>query len=120
MNAGSHPDVVERVWDRIGARLPPEAAVRVLGTPALVHPASGVILAVAFGTSYALRLGPAALEEARRAGAQTVMRWSGGQTTDIAAEHGPDWVFGKWDDREPDWCRALFDSLGPDGDGEPA
>jgi hypothetical protein len=110
MNAGSHPDIVERVWDQLGAALPPEAAVCILGSPALANPA-GVVLAVAYGTAYVLRLLPADLEAALRAGAQTVMRWSDGSTTDIGVEFGPDWIFGRWDAREPGWCKASFEGL---------
>ena len=38
---GSHPDVVERVWDQLGASLPTDCRCLVYGTPALVDPASG-------------------------------------------------------------------------------
>jgi hypothetical protein len=112
MNAGSHPDIVERVWDRIGAALPPGATVRVCGAPGLVHVATGVVLALAYGTQYVLRLGPARIVHAQRAGAKTVTKWSGGQVTDIAAEFGDDWIFGNWDEREPAWVRERHDELG--------
>ena len=40
---GCHPDIVERVWDQIGAAMPAECRCLVTGMPALVHPAAGRI-----------------------------------------------------------------------------
>jgi hypothetical protein len=54
--SGSHPDVVERVWNQLGNALPLESRRVVCGTPALVHPTSKVVIAVSIGTAYALRL----------------------------------------------------------------
>ncbi|MCC6487462.1 MAG: hypothetical protein IT364_08170, partial [Candidatus Hydrogenedentes bacterium] len=56
MGAGSHPDIVERVWDVLGASLPRDCRALVYGTPALVHPAVGVVIALAYGTQYAIRV----------------------------------------------------------------
>src|SRR5512145_2078070 len=53
---GSHPDVVERVWDRLGKCLPENGRCLVYGTPALVHPRAGVVLATCNGTAYCLRI----------------------------------------------------------------
>ena len=53
---GAHPDIVERVWDQLGKLLPAECRQVVLGSPPLAHPDSGVLLAVAIGTQYGLRL----------------------------------------------------------------
>src|SRR5689334_19926610 len=97
MNAGSHPDVVAHVWDVIGGVLPADAAVRICGSPALVHPPTGAVLALAYGTTYALRLLPKHLTLAKQAGASSVTKWSGGQITDLALDFGPDWVFGRCD-----------------------
>jgi hypothetical protein len=26
-------------------------------------------------------------------------------------EFGPDWIFGRWDAREPGWCKASFEGI---------
>lgn len=107
VEAGSHPDVVERVWDELGAELPEESRCLVLGRPALVHAVTGTILSVALGTSYAMRLLPGDLERARAVGCETVHRYaSTGTVVDVAEAFGGDWVFGCWCDDEPAWCLA--------------
>jgi hypothetical protein len=106
--AGSHPDIVERVWDQLGASLPAECRVVVLGTPALVHPDTGVILALAIGTQYGLRLPAAAWERGLPPGSSTTTTWAGGETIDIQEKLGRDWVFGTWAAEEEAWCRQAF------------
>ena len=46
---GTHPDIVSRLWALEGA-LPQSCRRLVWGFPALVHPRTGVIFALAFGT----------------------------------------------------------------------
>jgi len=102
---GSHPDVVERVWKELG----PHADWRlvVLGTPAVVDPETGAVLAVALGTSYWLRLTPADLTIALATGlAQTHRYGLAREDFDAAAVFGATWVHGRWDAREPDWVLA--------------
>lgn len=110
---GSHPDIVERLWDALGAALPRDCRCIVLGTPALVHPETGIVLAVALGTQYGLRLAPDALGDARQAGAKTITRWSDGAGFDIAAAFGPDWILGGWLPQEAAWCRRAYDASYP-------
>ena len=115
---GSHPDIVERVWDELGALFPREARRIVCGTPGLVHPGSGVIFALAYGTRYLLRLPGGLAEEAVRAGAVTFVRWTGGSETDARRSLGEDWVFGAWLKQEPEWVQQAYDivgGLGPEG-----
>jgi hypothetical protein len=71
-HTGSHPDIVEYLWESVAQRLPADCRALVCGTPALVAPLSGVIFALAFGTEYGLRLPPAEFELARTAGAEIV------------------------------------------------
>jgi hypothetical protein len=99
---GSHPDVVERVWDELGRAVPAECRCLVRGTPALVQPAAGVVLAFSLGTRYYVRL-PAGV--------------ASGDTAEVEAELGleRDWAPGRWDAAEPGWCRAVYDDLEPPG-----
>jgi hypothetical protein len=102
---GAHPDVVERIW----TTLAPHTAWRlvVLGTPAVVDPEAGSVLAVAVGTSYWIRLTAPDLTVALASGASQSHRY-GLDTTDFdgAEIFGPTWVFGRWDDREAAWIHA--------------
>lgn len=104
---GSHPDVVERVWDQLGKHLPVRARQVVLGTPALVH-SSGVILAIAIGMQYGLRLPARILKEGSGAGGKTQVTWSTGGQMNIQQEIGSDWVFGTWASEEETWCLEAF------------
>ena len=106
---GSHPDVVERVWEQLGAALPAEARVIVYGTPALVHPEAGVVLAMAYGTQYAFRVPDDLIDEARQAGCETVHTWSTGAATDLEQELGRGWLFGNYDDREMQWLLKMYE-----------
>ncbi len=105
LSLGSHPDVVERVWDD----LCPHTRWRlvVLGTPAAVDPVCGTVLAVALGTSYWLRVTPADLAVALADGFTQTHRYGlDPQVFDAAATFGTTWVHGRWDEREPGWLRA--------------
>lgn len=108
---GAHPDVVDRLWDTLNAALPADARWLVFDSPALVHPGSGVILATAIGTQYALRLQPEHAVVAVASGAELVHAFTTvGTTLDLPATFGPAWVFGSWDEREPEWLRASYDA----------
>ncbi len=108
---GSHPESVERVWDTLGSLMPADCRCLVYATPALVHPASGVIFAFSGGTVYRLRLAPRGYAEALRKGWQTVDHFSDGSTEDLAQSLGPDWVFGHWAVDETRWCMAMYERL---------
>ena len=109
MNQGSHPDIVERVWDQIGSALPMDCRCLVCGTPALVQPVSGILLAFCLGTAYCLRLSSELLEEAIKRGAKTSTKWSNGNVLDATQTFGSDWIFGAWKE-EVEWCRKTFDA----------
>jgi hypothetical protein len=100
---GTHPDIVDYLWDRLAVALPRGACWLVAGTPALVLPSSGVVVAVGLGTEYALRLPPAEHAAALAAGGKLVHEYRGAGATLDLRDVGPDWVFGCWDAREPEW-----------------
>ena len=104
---GSHPDVVERIWDQLGKHLPVRSRQVVLGTPALVH-RSGVVLAIAIGMQYGLRVPARILNEGLSAGMRTEVTWSTGGQMNIHQEIGNDWVFGTWASVEEAWCLEAF------------
>ncbi|MFL5800114.1 MAG: hypothetical protein ACJ77A_19555 [Actinomycetota bacterium] len=110
LQAGSHPDIVERLWNAIGPALPEDCRAMVLGTPGLVHPHAQVVMAVALGTSYALRLEADDLQAAVAAGADLVHEYliPKGWVLDLPKQFGSDWVFGSWEDREPAWCARAY------------
>jgi hypothetical protein len=105
---GSHPDIVQRVWDELGANLPVECRCLVYGTPALVHERTGVIIAICNGTQYNLRLTADDLLEARAKKSSTRNRWSDGTEMDSTSELGTDWIFGGWLKDEERWCRDTY------------
>jgi hypothetical protein len=101
---GAHPDIVEQLWTRLNAALPVDCRFLVADTAALVHPESGIIIAVTLGTQYALRLTGSALEAARVDGFETRHRFATvGRTLDLDAAFGPGWVFGRHHPREGQW-----------------
>lgn len=109
---GSHPDVVERVWDEIGKALLTDCRCLVYGSPALVHPESGILLAFANGTTYCLRLTSSVMEEAVNAGVKTYTKWSSTRDMDTRRDLGPDWIFGGWNSNEIRWCQIAYEELG--------
>jgi len=112
LGCGSHPDVVERVWDELGKVLPRASRALVHEKPALVHASAGVVLAAALGTQYALRIPPDFRAEAEEAGLATSHRFgTAGVTLDLAS-FGPAWRFGAWDGREAEWLAAEHARLG--------
>ncbi len=104
----THPDILDRVWKKLGSEIPPGCARFVHGVGCLVQDHSGIVLAFGWGTAYALRLPPPELAEALLAGASAAMRWSGGAVTDLSEQLGPDWVWGKFAGREPAWVAAAY------------
>ena len=106
---GSHPDIIEHLWEWVAPRLPVECRALVCGGPVLVAPARGVVFAAALGTEYALRLAPSEFALARAAGAEIVHYYrTAGVTLDLGSRFGPHWVFGTFDGREPEWCAAAL------------
>ena len=105
---GSHPDIVERLWVNLNQALPHDCRQIVYGTPALVQPETGSLLALALGTQYNLQLPKGLAERAVRAGAQILTRWAGAATLDVRQEFGESWVFGRFLAGEPDWLNQAY------------
>jgi uncharacterized protein YggU (UPF0235/DUF167 family) len=108
MEAGCHPEAVERVWDRLGRALPRDCRALLGSCPVLAHPPTGAVLAFAHGTAYAVLVPLEGLAAADSLGLRPTHRWSGGRVTDLSAEVGEGWRFGAWLDEEYDWCRQAF------------
>lgn len=108
---GSHPDIVERVWDVLGADLPTDCRAIVYGTPSLVHPDKGIVLAMAYGTAYVLRVPRELVDSAIRAGLTIERRWSDGTTTNLQEELGFGWLFGGWLDEESEWLLKTYGQM---------
>jgi hypothetical protein len=108
---GTHPTVVARLWDGLNQALPVDARFLVFDGPALVHP-DGTILAAAIGTQYALRLLPPDTASAIAAGAEVAHHFQTvGTTLDLALTFGPEWVFGRFDEREAGWLLAAWNAV---------
>jgi len=106
---GTHPDLVELLWDTLNAALPSNSRWLVFDGPALVQPVSGVILAVGIGTEYALRLLPEHAATAVESGAELVHEFQTvGTRLDLPGTFGAGWVFGQFDEREAGWLLASY------------
>jgi hypothetical protein len=108
---GTHPAVVDRLWDELNAALPADARHLVYDGPALVHP-SGTIVAAGIGTQYVLRLLPDDAVAAIAAGAEVLHHFrTVGTTLDLRESFGPDWVFGARNEREAGWLLATYRAI---------
>jgi|SRR5581483_6043960 len=106
-----HPEITERVW-HLGTTMPIDCRALVCGAPALLHPQTGVIFVYGVGTVYFLRLTLRLAEEAVKAGAFTMHRWTFGGEMDIRRELGNEWVGGRWLQNEPEWCIETYREVG--------
>lgn len=108
LNLGTHPDLVERLWRQLTVSLPEPCQWVIHGRPALVHPHSGVVFGWAGGThTYGLRLSAADRAIALAAGAQTIAKYSNGDSFDVT-RIGEEWVLGNWLAAEPEWCLRAY------------
>jgi hypothetical protein len=108
--SGSHPEIVDHLWESLASLLPVDCRVVVCGKPVLVAPRHSVIFAVPLGTQYGLRLPPREFALAHAAGARVVHHYGTANVTlNLAEQFGPYWIFGTFDPREPDWCMAAYE-----------
>lgn len=112
---GTHPEIVERLWDELGGPLPMPCRWILYGRPVLVHPSTGVVFGYAGGSmTYALRLPQPERDAALKAGARTVHDYPAYPALNVPAtrldlaDFGPEWVLGGWSKGEEAWCLAAF------------
>ena len=99
---GTHPDIVDGLW-RLDSGLPRKCRWAVWGYPALVHPVTGVIFAMGFGTiGIVARVTPDL-----RDGAPAIRLMNPGQHYDISPA-GAEWRFLNNQSQEA-LCRAAYD-----------
>ncbi len=111
MRLGTHPDLVDYLWG-LGRALDPACpcVVNATSNPLLAHPVSGVIFALAGGTStFALRLpDPERAEMMAVPGYGAEYRYP--YTTIRARDFGESWVLIRpFEKRNPKLCRSAFD-----------
>jgi hypothetical protein len=111
LHAGSHPDIVSQVWETLGGGLPADCRAIVYGTPALVHPHTGVVLALAYGTAYVINISDEIVNEAIEAGCKAERKWSSGKITNVQELLGHGWLFGCWEKKEAGWLLATYNNL---------
>jgi hypothetical protein len=110
---GTHPDLVDHLWDDIPKSLPVSCKWIVYGRPALVHPDNGVIFGLAGGTStLALRLPTVERDEAfkvEKYGAE----YKYPSETIYAKNFGDDWALvPPFDKRLTNWCLKAYEYAG--------
>jgi hypothetical protein len=117
--SGTHPDLIQYLWDDLGKLLPEDCHAVVYRAPVLVRPSSAIIFAFAGGShTYAFRLPPDIRQAAMKAGATRVYHYRAypelkieASTFDLA-DVGDEWVFGDWLKGEEDWIKSAYDFAG--------
>jgi len=102
---GSHPDIVEFLWDKLNSNFSEDHRAIVYGTPALVCPHSGNIIAIAYGTTYIIRLDKKLISSSLHDKYKHTHTWSDNTITDTSSLFGDDWLFGKFNLPEKDWLK---------------
>jgi hypothetical protein len=112
LNLGTHPDLVEHLWTKLGADLPEDCRYVYRAGPVLLRPDSGLVFAIAGGTStLALRLPSAERIAALADGGKRLLKYP--STTLDLEKVGPEWVFTLWLKREVEWTRAAYEFAAP-------
>lgn len=103
---GTHPDIEMRFWDEIPRRADHVARATLFQRPALVHANTGILLGIAIGTSYAIRLPPKELKEALSTGAYQAKQYAD-EVLNLT-NSGAGWIFGrgKYGEQEMLWFAA--------------
>jgi hypothetical protein len=108
---GTHPDIVAVLW-WLESGLPAPCRWVFWGRPALVHPVSGVVFAIGYGSlGYVMRLPADIRRKVREAEARPVIKGNPGQMFDIGPA-GPEWCFILPAAPAPVWCLAAYTAAG--------
>ena len=109
---GTHPDLVEVLWDKLTANIPIDTRWVIHGRPVLVHPETSTIFAFATGThTYAFRIPFELRQKAKAAHASQQYKYPDGSVLDLT-KYDADWVFGRIIDDEEELCLTAFQSAG--------
>ena len=103
MEAGAHPELVEYLWQKLGPTLAEDCRYIAVSRPALARPDNGRIFAMAAGTFLRIWLAEPDHAEALAEGFKSTWTWTSGRVTDIVAEMGTGWVFGRYSPLERKW-----------------
>lgn len=98
----THPDVLAHLWKEVGSQLPKEAGRWVEGVFCLVS-AAGRVVAYGWGSGYALWVPESRRAQAEAAGLEPVKHWTAGHSTDLAADLGEGWLWGRFRGDESAW-----------------
>jgi hypothetical protein len=110
---GTQPDIVSKLW-KLDDSLPQKCRWVFRGKPSLVHPDTGVVFAVGFGTiGIVVRLPSEAIEAAGSL-STVLQRGKRLRAVDIGPA-GPEWRFIRPSAPAAQWCRAAYDFAGADG-----
>lgn len=109
---GTHPELIERLWEEITTDLPKNCKWIVYARPILVHPGTGVIFGFAVGAyKYALWLPPQEYEAAAEIGLSSIYTDSRKTVIDLK-EIGAGWIFGNFKEEERGWCVKAYEAVG--------
>ncbi|QJW98593.1 hypothetical protein [Frigoriglobus tundricola] len=105
---GHHPEVISRVWDKLGEGLPDSACVLVSVTPALVDPGSARLAAFVSGTMYMVRVPESQWAAALDAGYRREFTGCWPSEEASPPDFGPEWFEGQFQPVEQSWVRAFI------------
>jgi hypothetical protein len=107
---GTHPDLVEKLWDKLTVNIPLDTRWVLFARPVLVHPETGVIFAFATGTqTYALRVPENLRREVIAEQVKQQYRYPDGHALDLT-RYDPDWIFADNIANEAAICLLAFQS----------
>lgn len=107
-HAGCHPEIVEYVWDTLGAVLAVNSCCTINGRPVLLHPKSSVLLAVCVGTHFVLRVIDDDINVAVAEDYKATSNWAA--QTELCRTFGPGWFVGQFSETSEIFCLNSFDA----------